>query len=37
MLEKVGGTLPLDNVGVVSVQADKASVEWRRQLRAMLA
>lgn len=32
MLERVGGVLPLTQTGVVSVQADKASVEWRRQL-----
>ena len=31
MLEQVGGTLPLDRTGVVSVQADKGSVEWRRR------
>ena len=37
MLERVRGTLPLDNTALVSVQADKASVEWRRQLRALLA
>ena len=36
MLERVRGTLPLDNTALVSVQADKASVEWRRQLRALL-
>jgi len=37
MLERVRGTLPLDSTALVSVQADKASVEWRRQLRALLA
>ncbi len=37
MLEKVRGTLPLDATTLVSVQADKASVEWKRQLRALLA
>lgn len=31
MLEQVPGTLPLDRTGVVSVQADKGSVEWRRR------
>jgi phenylpropionate dioxygenase-like ring-hydroxylating dioxygenase large terminal subunit len=36
MLERVKGTLPLDNTALVSVQSDKASVEWRRQLRAVL-
>jgi phenylpropionate dioxygenase-like ring-hydroxylating dioxygenase large terminal subunit len=36
MLQRVRGTLPLDNTALVSVQADKASVEWRRQLRALL-
>jgi phenylpropionate dioxygenase-like ring-hydroxylating dioxygenase large terminal subunit len=32
MLERLSGVLPLSQTGVVSVQADKASVEWRRQL-----
>jgi phenylpropionate dioxygenase-like ring-hydroxylating dioxygenase large terminal subunit len=32
MLERLDGVLPLTQTGVVSVQADKASVEWRRQL-----
>jgi len=32
MLEQVGGVLPLDQTTLVSVQADKCSVEWRRQL-----
>ncbi|MFV2040043.1 MAG: Rieske 2Fe-2S domain-containing protein [Acidimicrobiales bacterium] len=36
MLERVPGVLPLDRTGVVSVQADKASVEWRRQLIELL-
>ena len=36
MLERVPGTLPLENTALVSVQSDKASVEWRRQLRAIL-
>ena len=34
MLERVAGVLPLDATALVSVQADKASVEWRRQLAA---
>jgi len=37
MLERVPGTLPLENTALVSVQADKGSVEWRRQLRALLS
>ena len=32
MLEQVQGVLPLDQTTLVSVQADKCSVEWRRQL-----
>jgi len=36
MLERVRGTLPLDTTALVNVQADKASVEWRRQLRTLL-
>lgn len=36
MLELVPGTLPLDQTRTVSVQSDKASVEWRRQLAALL-
>jgi phenylpropionate dioxygenase-like ring-hydroxylating dioxygenase large terminal subunit len=32
MLEQVPGVLPLDQTTLVSVQADKCSVEWRRQL-----
>jgi phenylpropionate dioxygenase-like ring-hydroxylating dioxygenase large terminal subunit len=36
MLELVPGVLPLDQHATVSVQSDKASVEWRRQLAAML-
>lgn len=31
MLEQVPGTLPLDRTGVVNVQSDKPSVEWRRR------
>jgi len=37
MLELLDGVLPLDRTAVVSVQADKASVEWRRQLGGYLA
>lgn len=36
MLELVRGTLPLDATTLVSVQADKASVEWKRRLRLLL-
>ena len=36
MLEQVPGVLPLAQTGVASVQADKASVEWRRRLVALL-
>jgi hypothetical protein len=36
MLERLRGPLPLDSTGLVSVQADKASVEWRRRLRLLL-
>jgi hypothetical protein len=36
MLERVPGVLPLDQQATVSVQSDKPSVEWRRQLAAML-
>jgi phenylpropionate dioxygenase-like ring-hydroxylating dioxygenase large terminal subunit len=32
MLERLDGVLPLDHTSLVSVQADKCSVEWRRQL-----
>ena len=32
MLERLDGVLPLDQTTLVSVQADKCSVEWRRQL-----
>ena len=37
MLERVPGPLPLSQDGTVSVQSDKASVEWRRRLKALLA
>ncbi len=36
MLEQVPGTLPLARTGLVSVQADKPSVAWRRQLAELL-
>jgi hypothetical protein len=36
MLERVPGTLPLDPTTLVNVQADRGSVEWRRQLRGLL-
>jgi phenylpropionate dioxygenase-like ring-hydroxylating dioxygenase large terminal subunit len=36
MLEKVKGTVPLDATTLVNTQADRASVEWRRQLRLWL-
>ena len=36
MLEQVPGVLPLDVTATVSVQADRASVEWRRRLAAAL-
>ena len=36
MLELVPGVLPLDQTSLVSVQADRCSVEWRRRLRELL-
>jgi phenylpropionate dioxygenase-like ring-hydroxylating dioxygenase large terminal subunit len=36
MLERIPGVLPLDPLATVSVQSDKPSVEWRRQLAALL-
>lgn len=36
MLEKVPGVLQMGRTDLASVQSDKASVEWRRQLAAML-
>ncbi|HEY8060672.1 MAG TPA: aromatic ring-hydroxylating dioxygenase subunit alpha [Acidimicrobiales bacterium] len=36
MLERVPGVLPMDATALVSVQADKASVEWRRRLVGLL-
>lgn len=37
MLELIGGVLPIEQSATVSVQSDKPSVEWRRQLAALLA
>jgi vanillate O-demethylase monooxygenase subunit len=37
MLEKVKGVMPLDQRSLVSVQADKCSVEWRRQLAELMS
>ncbi len=37
MLQQIPGMLPLDQTSLVSVQADKCNVEWRRRLAAMLA
>jgi phenylpropionate dioxygenase-like ring-hydroxylating dioxygenase large terminal subunit len=36
MLERVPGVLPMEQSATVSVQADKASVEWRRRLAELL-
>jgi phenylpropionate dioxygenase-like ring-hydroxylating dioxygenase large terminal subunit len=36
MLERVPGTLGLGRTGVVSVQSDKPSVEWRRRFAEMI-
>jgi phenylpropionate dioxygenase-like ring-hydroxylating dioxygenase large terminal subunit len=36
MLQRVKGVLPLDVTATVSAPADKASVEWRRRLSALL-
>jgi len=36
MLEQVAGVLPLGRTDLVSVQSDKPSVEWRRQLNEAL-
>ena len=36
MLEKFRGVLPLDQTSLASVQADKCSVEWRRQFAEMI-
>ncbi len=37
MLEQVPGALPLDVTATVNVRSDRASVEWRRRLAALLA
>ena len=37
MLERLSGPLPLENTALLNVQADRASVEWRRQLRELLS
>ena len=36
MLERLSGELPLGQTTLVSVQADKPSVEWRRRFKALL-
>jgi phenylpropionate dioxygenase-like ring-hydroxylating dioxygenase large terminal subunit len=36
MLERIVGTLPLGRTDTVSVQSDRASVEWRRRFAAFL-
>jgi phenylpropionate dioxygenase-like ring-hydroxylating dioxygenase large terminal subunit len=36
MLERIPGAMPLEQTSLVSVQADRPSVEWRRQLRAIV-
>jgi phenylpropionate dioxygenase-like ring-hydroxylating dioxygenase large terminal subunit len=36
MLERVPGTLPLSRTGLVNVQSDKPSVEWRRRFAEMI-
>ena len=37
MLERLTGTMPLEQTALVSVQADRCSVEWRRRFAAMVA
>jgi phenylpropionate dioxygenase-like ring-hydroxylating dioxygenase large terminal subunit len=37
MLEQLDGTMPLGRTDLVSVQADRCSVEWRRRFGAMVA
>ena len=37
MLERIPGELPLDNAATVSVRSDRLSVEWRRQLAALVS
>jgi phenylpropionate dioxygenase-like ring-hydroxylating dioxygenase large terminal subunit len=36
MLEQIPGTLPLGRLGLVSVQSDKPSVEWRRRFAELI-
>jgi phenylpropionate dioxygenase-like ring-hydroxylating dioxygenase large terminal subunit len=36
MLERVPGVMPIEQTATVSVQADKPSVEWRRQFAALV-
>jgi len=36
MLEQLDGTLPLGRIDLVSVQADRCSVEWRRRFAEMI-
>ncbi|MGH1489568.1 MAG: Rieske 2Fe-2S domain-containing protein [Acidimicrobiales bacterium] len=36
MLEQVSGTLPLGRTGLVNVQSDRPSVEWRRRFAEMI-
>lgn len=36
MLERIPGVLPLDQTATVSVQSDRASVEWRRRFAALV-
>jgi phenylpropionate dioxygenase-like ring-hydroxylating dioxygenase large terminal subunit len=37
MLERLSGTMPLERTDLVSVQADRCSVEWRRRFAALVA
>ncbi len=37
MLEQLEGTMPLGRTDLVSVQADRCSVEWRRRFNALVA
>ncbi len=36
MLERISGELPMEQTATVSVQSDRPSVEWRRQLAALV-
>jgi hypothetical protein len=36
MLERLSGELPMERTALVSVRADKASVEWRRRFAGLL-